>query len=167
VGFQKLKIDWGRLVPVNHTWALGLNTQLKPWERHAVLYYIEQGLMTKTGKRFEWEVGTESGDPLSKLFQDFDWADEVLHASIGKAWYVSAFGDQKSAIEYGGNCWNKVLVGWSEWKEQGLTEHRNWWPDLYTEFCETQGLKPDPAALAYHATYEATRADLEKFAVSG
>jgi hypothetical protein len=167
VGFQKLKIDWPRLVPVNHTWALGLNTQLKPWERHAVLYYIEQGLMTKTGKRFEWEVGTESGDPLSKLFQDFDWADEVLHASIGKTWYVSAFGDQKAAIEYGGNCWNKVLVGWSEWKEQGLTEHRNWWPELYSEFCEIQGLKPDPAALAYHATYEATRADLEKFAVSG
>ncbi len=166
VGFNSQGIDWARLVRLNFTWALGLNTQLKPWERHAVLYYIEQGLMTKTGKRFEWEVGTESGDPLSKLFQDYDWADEVLHASIGKTWYVSAFGDQKSAIEYGGNCWNKVLMGWREWRDQGLTEHGNWWPELYAEFCELHGMTPDPAALNYHTTYETTRADLEKFAAS-
>lgn len=166
VGFNSQGIDWARLVKLNHTWALGLNTQLKPWERHAVLYYIEQGLMTKTGKRFEWEVGTESGDPLSKLFQDYDWADEVLHASIGKTWYVSAFGDQKQAIDYGSNCWNKVLMGWREWRDQGLTKHENWWPALYTEFCERHGLTPDPEALNYHQTYETTRADLEKFAAS-
>ena len=42
---------------INFTWSLALNTQLKPIERHAVLYFIEQGLMPKTGKRFEWEVG--------------------------------------------------------------------------------------------------------------
>lgn len=41
-----------------------LNTQLKPIERHAVLYFIEQGLMPKNGKRFEWEVGIASGNPL-------------------------------------------------------------------------------------------------------
>src|SRR5580765_3451028 len=125
VGFVARGIDWPRLVMINHTWSLGLNAQLKPWERHAVLYYIEQGLMTKTGKRFEWEVGGESGDPLAKLFQDFDWADEVLHASIGKDWYVSAFGNQKEAIEYGNQCWSKVLIGWREWLEKGLTRHRN------------------------------------------
>lgn len=166
VGFVTAGIDWPRLVMVNHTWALGLNTQLKPWERHAVLYFIEQGLMTKTGKRFEWEVGTESGDPLAKTFQDYDWADEVLHASIGKEWYVSAFGDQKQAIEYGSNCWSKVLIGWREWRDEGKTQHRNWWPQLYTEFCDIHHLNPDPAALAYHTTYETTRADLEKLAVS-
>ena len=166
VGFVAQGIDWPRLVRLNHTWALGLNAQLQPWERHAVLYFIEQGLMTRTGKRFEWEVGTESGDPLSKLFQDYDWADEVLHASIGKDWYVSAFGNQKEAIEYGSNCWSKVLIGWREWLDKGLTEHRNWWPELYAEFCEIHGLQPDPAALAYHTTYEKSRADLEKLAVS-
>jgi hypothetical protein len=166
VGFVASGIDWPRLVAVNFTWALGLNTQLKPWERHAVLYFIEQGLMTKTGKRFEWEVGSESGDALSRTFQDYDWADEVLHASIGKEWYVSAFGDQKEAIEYGSNCWNKVLIGWREWMDKGLTKHRNWWPQLYTEFCELHGLTPDPAALKYHTTYETSRADLEKLAAS-
>lgn len=166
VGFVANGIDWPRLVMVNHTWALGLNTQLRPWERHAVLYFIEQGLMTKTGKRFEWEVGSESGDPLARTFQDYDWADEVLHASIGKQWYVSAFGDQKQAIEYGSQCWSKVLIGWREWKDEGLTQHRNWWPQLYREFCEIHELMPDPSALEYHTTYETTRADLEKLAVS-
>ena len=46
-----------------------------------MLYFIEQGLMPKTGKRYEWEVGVASGDPLSATFQDYDWADEVLHAA--------------------------------------------------------------------------------------
>ena len=53
VGFASLEIDWPRQVMVNHTWSLTLNTQLKPIERHAVLYFIEQGLMPKNGKRFE------------------------------------------------------------------------------------------------------------------
>ena len=26
-----------------------------------MLYFIEQGLMTKTGKRYEWEVGVAVG----------------------------------------------------------------------------------------------------------
>lgn len=166
IGFVARGIDWPHRVMVNFTWSLGLNTQLQPWERHAVLYFIEQGLMTKTGKRFEWEVGSKSGDPLAETFQDFDWADEVLHAQIGKQWYVSAFGDQKQAIEYGSNCWSKVLIGWREWQQQGLTEHRNWWPELYQEYCAVQGVVPDPAALAYHTTYETSRADLEKLAAS-
>lgn len=166
VGFVKLGIDWPKHVMVNFTWALGLNTQLQPWERHAVLYFIEQGLMTKTGKRFEWEVGADSGDALSKLFQDYDWADEVLHARIGRDWYVSAFGDQKEAIEFGSACWSKVLSDWSAWKESGKTEHRNWWPGLYQSFCEGQGIQPDPLAMGYSTTYETSRADLEKLAAS-
>jgi hypothetical protein len=166
VGFVKLGIDWPKHVMVNFTWSLGLNTQLQPWERHAVLYFIEQGLMTKTGKRFEWEVGAESGDALSMLYQDFDWADEVLHARIGRDWYVSQFADQKEAIEFGNQCWSKVLIGWGSWRDEGLTEHRNWWPELYQSFCERQGIQPDPEALQYHTTYETTRADLEKLAAS-
>ena len=46
-----------------------LNLQLDARERHGVLFFIEQGLMPRTGKRYEWEVATESGDPLSKLFR--------------------------------------------------------------------------------------------------
>jgi hypothetical protein len=42
----------------------------------------------KTGKRFEWEVRAGSHNPLSALFQDYDWADEVLHPRIGRDWYL-------------------------------------------------------------------------------
>ena len=44
VGFASLGVDWPKTVMVNFTWSLGLNTQLTPIERHAVLYFIEQGL---------------------------------------------------------------------------------------------------------------------------
>ncbi len=167
VGFVALGIDWPNYVQVNHTWAAGLNTQLEPWERHAVLFFIEQGLMTRTGKRFEWEVGTESGNELSRTFQDFDWADEVLHARIGRDWYVKEFDSLNQALEYGDACWSKVLLNWSSWKEQGLTQHDNWWPGLYTQFCSIHDITPDPAALAYRTTYETSRADLEKLSTSG
>lgn len=160
VGFAHLNIDW-RQVPINFTWSLNLNTQLTPQERHGVLFFIEQGLMPKTGKRYEWEVGLASNDPLSGLFQDFDWADEVLHSQIGRRWYVPQFASLSEAMDYGDRCWSKVLSHWRDYQTQGLTEHRNWWPELYRKACERWGVEPDPAALAYDVTYEETRADLK------
>jgi hypothetical protein len=161
VGFVKAGVDW-RKVMVNYTWSLALNTQLKPLERHAVLYFIEQGLMPKNGKRFEWEVGQASGDPLAALFQDYDWADEVLHARVGRDWYLKEFTDPKEAVRYGDECWSKVLMGWRQWRDEGLTQHRNWWPDVYREACAKWGIEPDPEVLAYNTTYETVRADLKE-----
>src|SRR5262249_10760195 len=96
VGFVALGVDWTK-AGITHNWSTRLNTECSPLERHAVLFFIEQGLMTKTGKRYEWEVGVESGEPLSGLFQDFDWADEVLHSQIGREWYVQEMGDLRTA----------------------------------------------------------------------
>ncbi|HTD87135.1 MAG TPA: hypothetical protein VK850_11210, partial [Candidatus Binatia bacterium] len=154
-------IDWPKKVMVNFTWSLGLNTQLTPIERHAVLYFIEQGLMPKNGKRFEWEVGQKSGNPLSALFQDYDWADEVLHAKIGRDWYLKDFDNPQDAIRYGDQCWSKVLIGWREWRDKGLTQHRNWWPEVYRDACKAWGVQPDPKSLAFNTTYEQVRADLK------
>ena len=92
VGFAALGVDWTK-ARVTHNWSLRLNTECSPMERHAVLYFIEQGLMTRTGKRYEWELATESGIPLMATVQDYDWADEVLHAAIGREWYVPKFGN--------------------------------------------------------------------------
>lgn len=161
VGFVKLNINWPGEVMVNFTWSLGLNTQLAPLERHAVLYFIEQGLMPKSGKRHEWEVGRASGDPLAALFQDFDWADEVLHARVGRDWYVSQIGDAKKAVDYGDACWSRVLMNWSKWRDDGFTDHRNWWPGCYLAACKTWGVEPDPKVLSYSTSYEAVRADLK------
>jgi hypothetical protein len=162
VGFANLGVDWAKQVMVNFTWSLALNTQLRPIERHAVLYFIEQGLMPKTGKRFEWEVGLASGNRLSGLFQDYDWADEVLHARIGRDWYLKEFNDPKAAVEYGDQCWSRVLMNWAKWKEERLTQHRNWWPDLYRAACQRWGVTPDHKVLAYNTTYEQVRADLKE-----
>jgi hypothetical protein len=165
VGFVNLGVDW-RKVMVNFTWSMALNTQLKPIERHAVLYFIEQGLMPKNGKRFEWEVGQASHNPLSALFQDYDWADEVLHARIGRDWYLKEFDDPKQAVGYGDECWSKVLMGWEDWRRKGLTQHRNWWPEVYKEACKRWGTQPDPKVLAYSTTYQEVRADLKNISAS-
>jgi hypothetical protein len=147
---------------INFTWALALNTQLKPIERHAVLYFIEQGLMPKNGKRFEWEVGRASNNPLAALFQDYDWADEVLHARIGRDWYLKEFKDPQQAVRFGDECWSRVLMNWENWRKEGLTQHRNWWPDVYRSACRHWGIEPDPAVLAYNTTYQSVRADLKE-----
>jgi hypothetical protein len=167
VGFIRAGVDWRKFVRVNFTWSLALNTQLNPLERHAVLYFIEQGLMPKTGKRFEWETGVASGDRFSAMIQDYDWADEVLHARIGRDWYVKAIGDARKAAEYGDECWSRVLIDWRSYRDKGLTQHENWWPAAYQEWCRAQGLKPDPAVLAYSTSYEQVRADLKELNMSG
>ncbi len=165
VGFVSLGLDWSR-IPINFTWSLNLNTQLTPEERHAVLFFIEQTLMPKNGKRFEWEVGQQSGSALAALIQDFDWADEVLHAQIGREWYVKNFGDLIPALDYGDQCWSKVMSHWRKYRDDGLTEHRNWWPEIYEAACQKWNVKPDPSALKFDTTYEDTRADLKNISAS-
>jgi hypothetical protein len=167
IGFVRAGIDWQKFVRINSTWSLALNTQLQPLERHSVLYFIEQGLMPKTGKRFEWETGVASGDPFSAMIQDYDWADEVLHARIGRVWYVAQIGNPKEAVDYGDKCWSRVLIDWKSYRERGLTRHDNWWPALYREWCRVHQLTPDPAVLAYHTSYETARADLRELSTSG
>ncbi len=157
VGFVSQGIDWSS-IPINFTWSLALNTQLKP---------LERGLMPRSGKRFEWEVATESGIPLAKLIQDFDWADEVLHSQIGREWYVTEFADLNTALDYGDRCWSRVMSRWQQYRTDGLTQHRNWWPELYRAACARWGTTPDPAALAFDQTYADVRADLKSITGSG
>ncbi len=166
VGFVQAGVDWRTLVRINFTWSLALNTQLLPLERHAVLYFIEQGLMPKTGKRFEWELGLASGDAFAGLAQDFDWADEVLHARIGRDWYVKEMGDSKKAITYGDECWSRVLIDWQKYRAEGFTQHTNWWRPLYLEWCRVHAKEPDPAVLAFETNYSAIRADLRELSAS-
>ena len=165
VGFISLGVDWTKCM-VNFPWSLGLNTQLTGKERHGVLYFIEQGLMPKTGKRFEWRTAQAAHHALSTLFQDYDWAGEVLHARVGRDWYMSQFESPKEAVEYGDRAWSKVLSGWRQWREEGLTQHRNWWPDVYLAWCRAQNLAPEEKVLAFATTYETQRADLQALAGS-
>ena len=164
IGFVSLGIDW-TMIPLNFTWSLGMNTQLTAMDRHAVLFTIEQGLMPKkNGKENEWEIAVATENPLAAMIQDYDWADEILHARIGRDWLVPELGSQKEALAYGDKTWSRILVDWSKWREDGLTQHRNWWPDAYRQACIHWGIEPDPSILAYNTTYENTRADLKQVA---
>lgn len=164
VGFVALGVDWTQ-ARITHNWSYRLNTECSPLERHAVLFFIEQGLMTRTGKRYEWEVGRDSGLALAATIQDYDWADEVLHAQLGRQWYIPQVGDLKAALAFGDACWSRVLSNWHTVREQGLTRHENWWPAIYSQACRAWGEEPDPEVLGFRETYEGTRADLKN--VSG
>ena len=138
VGFVALGVDWTK-ARISWNWSYRLNTECGPLERHGVLYFIEQGLMPKTGKRYEYEVARDSGLPLAATIQDFDWADEVLHSQIGRLWYVPEFGSLQKALAFGDQAWSKILSNWTTVKEKGLTRHENWWPALYHEWCRVHG----------------------------
>lgn len=165
--FADLGVDWPSLVRVNFTWSLGLNTQIPALERHAVLYFIEQGLMPRHGKRYEWEIAQAAGSPLAITFQDYDWADEVLHARIGKQWYVSAMPSQTEALRAGDRAWSTVLMDWAAWQRDGLTNHENWWPALYADACRRLGWTFDPRVAAFATSYADQRADLKSVSHSG
>jgi hypothetical protein len=163
VGFVALGVDWTK-ARVTFNWSYRLNTECTPLERHGVLYFIEQGLMPRTGKRYEFEVGQASGLPLIATIQDFDWADEVLHSQIGRQWYVPEFDSLQKAMDFGDKAWSRILSNWATVKEKGLTSHENWWPAVYSEACASAGEQPDPAVLAFAETYEGARADLQRVA---
>lgn len=160
VGFVALGVDWTK-AKITLNWSHRLNTECTPMEAHGVLYFIEQGLMPRTGKRYEFEVAQQSGLPLMATLQDFDWADEVLHSQIGRLWYVPEFGSLKESLDYGDAAWSKILSNWATVKEKGLTQHENWWPAVYEMACRAAHEQPDAAVLAFAETYEGKRADLK------
>jgi hypothetical protein len=161
VGFVSIEVDWTK-IPLNFTWSLGLNTMLNAKERHAVLFTIEQGLMPKkAGKEYEWEVGLATADPLTAMIQNYDWADEILHARIGHEWIVPEIGSQVEAMAYGDQAWSRTLLDRKKWKEDGLTAHCNWWPDVYRAACKHWDIEPEPGLHEYNTTCESTRADLK------
>jgi hypothetical protein len=86
VALEARGVDWTR-IPLNVGFSLRLNLHADALERQILLFAIEQSLMpADTGKRFEYQTAVDARDPLSAHFHDYDWADEVLHAQIGRRW---------------------------------------------------------------------------------
>jgi hypothetical protein len=116
--------------PVNIHISTSLN-QLEPLQVHAILWGIEQGLMPKnTGKHYEWKIAQAYGDPLCVTMQDYDWADEVLHAQIGRKWLMPEFDDRKALEEYRQKAdarWNQKMAGLKH-----LSTQEPWW-DLFVK----------------------------------
>lgn len=168
VGFTSIDVDW-REIPFNYTWSYLLNTTSSPKDRHAILYFIEQGLMpAKTGKQYEWEVAVSTANRLTGLIQDYDWADEVLHAKIGRDWIVADLGGQMETMEKGNQAWSTALGdSYDRFEREGLTKHENWWPAVYTQACKFWNVEPDPETLQYDMSYRDTRADRKELTTKG
>ena len=93
---------------INHNWSLRpQHASCTPMERHAVLYFIEQGLMTKTGKRYEWEVGVRVGHPADgALSRTTTGPTRCCTPRSAGEWYVPQFG----ALEGGARLRRPLLV---------------------------------------------------------
>lgn len=130
VALEARGIDWKRDVPLNVSFALRLNLHATPVERQMMLFAIEQSLMPgDTGKRYEYETAVAARDTLSAHFHDYDWADEVLHAQIGRRVLqregISANEARERAHEIHGKTWAALEQYQSRDAER---EQREWWP---------------------------------------
>ncbi len=128
VAFEARGVDWTD-IPLNVGFSLRLNLHATPLERQIVLYAIEQSLMAAdTGKRFEYETALASGDELSAHFHDYDWADEVLHAHIGRRALKREGISREEAIKRGQEIHERTWKALEQYKSR--EPQVNWWPDF-------------------------------------
>jgi hypothetical protein len=106
------------------------NTKLVPRERYALLYGAEHAAMRRDGKRAQHEAAAASGDRLATLFQDFDWADEVLHVHVGRRILGTAFETTRELDDAADRTWAAY--------EQIVEDDRalprsDWWDEFYAQ----------------------------------
>lgn len=136
---------WHRL-PINVTFSYKLGKFCSPLERHILLYAIEQSLMpVHRGKRYEWEIARESGDPLSTTFHDFDWADEVLHVALSRRHlHPELKGGREEAQRCADQLWERIAQAL---ERQPLPEDApppEWW-ETFVESVLGHPVAPAPA----------------------
>lgn len=129
--FEAAGVDWTR-IPLNIGFSLRLNRHASARERELLLYAIEQSLMPGgSGKRFEYETAVAAGDRLSALFHDYDWADEVLHAHIGRSWLRAAGLYTPDVLERGRAIHERTWKELDRYRESG--DRPDWWFDFVAE----------------------------------
>ncbi|HEY0828604.1 MAG TPA: hypothetical protein VGE40_10945 [Bacilli bacterium] len=115
--------------PLQMVVSAAFNTQMEPLETHAVLWAIEQNLMPKeTGKKLEWDIAKLAGNDLITMFQDYDWADEVLHAQIGRKWLTSEFSDTQKLNQFRDDSVQKFIASMEKYLH--MSDQENWWPQF-------------------------------------
>jgi hypothetical protein len=66
-------------------------------------------------------------------------------------------------MEYGNKAWSKVLKdSYDKFEESGLTQHDNWWPEVYSQACKSWGIEQDQKVAAFDVSYRETRPDQKK-----
>ncbi|HEY2375009.1 MAG TPA: hypothetical protein VGH98_03450 [Gemmatimonadaceae bacterium] len=129
VALEARGIDWKSDIPLNVSFALRLNLHATPIERQMLLYAIEQSLMPgETGKRYEYETAVAAGDALSAHFHDYDWADEVLHAQIGRRMLKREGISSDEARERAAEIHEKTWAALDQYR--ALDVQHDWWPEF-------------------------------------
>ena len=129
VALEARGIDWKREIPLNIGFGLRLNKHAEPIERQMMLHAIEQSLMPgETGKRYEYETAKAAGDELSAHFHDYDWADEVLHAQIGRRALRRDGITSDEARERTAEVHERTWAALDRYRPRA--EQRNWWPEF-------------------------------------
>lgn len=115
--------------PIDASASMTLNLEFAPLDAHLVLWHIEQGLMPReTGKRREWTTANLNGDPFFVALQDYDWADEVLHAQIGRRWLESEFPSAAERKAAGEALFARWVAARQRYAAQ--SDQREWWPEF-------------------------------------
>ena len=129
VALEARGIDWKADIPLNVSFALRLNLHATPRERQTMLFAIEQSLMPgETGKRFEYETAVAADDALSAHFHDYDWADEVLHAQIGRRMLKREGISSEEVRDRAKEIHEKTWAALDRYRS--LDEQYDWWPQF-------------------------------------
>ncbi len=131
VGLYTVGVPFYRY-PIDVASSYTLNTEFTPLEAHALLWWIEQGLMPRqTGKPLEWRIARDYGNDFFTALQDYDWADEVLHARIGRAWLLPEFESRDRLASAAQDAWPR----WMRAKEEASAHsgQESWWTDFLEE----------------------------------
>ena len=139
-------VDWTQL-PLHVGFSLRLNRHADPLERQILLYAIEQSLMAaETGKRFEYETAVEAGDPLSAHFHDYDWADEVLHAQIGRRWLNHEGIAVREAIRRGAEIHERTWAELERYRTPAAVDRWEWWREFVRSVLGRESAATPPGA---------------------
>jgi hypothetical protein len=145
VALEARGVDWTR-IPLNIGFSLRLNLHATPLERQTILYAIEQSLMpAETGKRFEYQTAVEAGDTLSAHFHDYDWADEVLHAQIGRRWLKREGISTEQALERSQSIHDRTWAALAEYRD-GKPQAEWWDAFVRSVLGKPSALKPEERA---------------------
>lgn len=115
--------------PIDIRGSYTLNRRFTPLEAHITLWYVEQGLMPrKTGKRLQMQIAEVNGDPFFIALQDYDWADEVLHAQIGRRWLEEDSPGSGPRRAIGAELYKRWEDAIEE--ERVRSDQLPWWPEF-------------------------------------
>jgi len=139
-------VDWTQL-PLHVGFSLRLNRHADPLDRQILLYAIEQSLMpADTGKRFEYETAVAAGDALSAHFHDYDWADEVLHAQIGRRWLNHEGIPVREAFRRGEEIHERTWAELQRYHTPGDVDPWQWWREFVRDVLGRESAATRPEA---------------------